>query len=160
MLFQEMIIEKCLAFQIKLNSSCGRLLPPLALDDWTWSVKDVDHTQHWALCEEQVLCKGPMTSSQHRASIEWNAEKTCWSLPKYRSTDLPLSLLMGIKNPPDPSCCLAQSFYGWRDNALFWLIFTFFAAVLCLQTGIRLLKCLRMESVDCLGFHLLLFSKY
>lgn len=37
----------------------GGYFHPPALAGWPWPVKDVEHPDHWALCEEQVLSKGP-----------------------------------------------------------------------------------------------------
>lgn len=161
MLFQVRIVEKCLASQIKLNSSGGRIFPSSVLAGWPWSVKDVECPHHWALCEEQVLSKGPWPLPNIELVLNEIPEKNDLlnSTQEQISTFAPFSSY-GEKTPPNPWCCLVQSFYGWRDNVLFWLIFTFLQLFYVLQTGIRLLKCLRIKSVDCLGFHLLLFSKY
>lgn len=161
MLFQVRIVEKCLAFQMKLNSSGGRIFPPPVLAGWLCSVKDVEYPHHGALCKEQVLSNGPWPLPVIELVLNEIPEENDLlnSTQDQFSRFTPFSSY-GEKAPPNPWCCLAQSFYGWRDNVLFWLIFTFLQLFYVLQTGIRLLKCLRIKSVDCLGFHLLLLSKY
>lgn len=151
MLFQVRIVEKCLASQIKLNSSGGRIFPSSVLAGWPWSVKDVECPHHWALCEEQVLSEGPWPLPNIELVLNEIPEKNDLlnSTQEQISTFAPFSSY-GEKTPPNPWCCLVQSFYGWRDNVLFWLIFTFLHFVLSWRISEEVSKMRKIRVLLCI----------